>query len=68
MKKKKLFIVIVILIVIAVMVFFYLNRPKKSESIKSTGIIEGIEVNLSPKVSGRISFICCNEGDPDQGR
>jgi HlyD family secretion protein len=64
MKKIKLFTVIVILTVIAVMIFFYLNRSKKSESIKSTGIIEGIEVNLSPKVSGRLSFICCNEGDP----
>ncbi|MFA6053986.1 MAG: efflux RND transporter periplasmic adaptor subunit [Thermodesulfovibrionales bacterium] len=64
MKRKKLFIIILILIVIAVILFFYLNRSKKSESIKSTGIIEGIEVNLSPKVSGRISFLCCNEGDP----
>jgi HlyD family secretion protein len=64
MKRKKLFIIILILTVIAVMLFFYLNRPKKSESVKSTGIIEGIEVNLSPKVSGRISFICCSEGDP----
>jgi HlyD family secretion protein len=64
MKRKKLFIIILILTVIAVMLFFYLNRPKKSGSVKSTGIIEGIEVNLSPKVSGRISFICCNEGDP----
>jgi HlyD family secretion protein len=64
MKKIKLLTVILILIVIAVMVFFYLTGAKKSESIKSTGIIEGIEVNLSPKVSGRISFLCCNEGDP----
>jgi HlyD family secretion protein len=64
MKKIKLLTVILILIVIAVTVFFYLTGAKKSESIKSTGIIEGIEVNLSPKVSGRISFICCNEGDP----
>ncbi|HMK50585.1 MAG TPA: efflux RND transporter periplasmic adaptor subunit, partial [Thermodesulfovibrionales bacterium] len=41
-----------------------LGRPQKSESIRSTGIIEGTEVNLSPKVSGRLSFVCCNEGDP----
>jgi HlyD family secretion protein len=31
--------------------------------IQTTGIVEGIEVNLSSKVSGRISEICCNEGD-----
>ena len=64
MNKKKLFIIIFIFIVAAVALFFYLNRSKKPESIKSTGIIEGVEVNLSPKVSGRISFMCCKEGDP----
>ncbi len=64
MKRKKLFIIILILTVIAGMVLFYLNRSEKSETVKSTGIMEGIEVNLSPKVSGRLSFICCNEGDP----
>jgi multidrug resistance efflux pump len=64
MKRKKLIIIILILVIIAAMLFFYLNGSKKSGSIKSTGIIEGIEVNLSPKVSGRISFLCCNEGDP----
>lgn len=32
-------------------------------SIRTSGIIEGPEVNLAPKVAGRISYICCNEGD-----
>ncbi len=64
MKKKLLFSAAVILIIIAVLIFLYINKGKRSENIKSTGIIEGIEVNLSPKVSGRISYICCNEGDP----
>ena len=40
------------------------EEGKNLRAIKSTGIIEGIEVNLSPKISGRISYICCNEGDP----
>jgi len=64
MKKKLLFSAAVILIITAVLIFLYINKGKRSETIKSTGIIEGIEVNLSPKVSGRISYICCNEGDP----
>jgi HlyD family secretion protein len=64
MKKRTIFITVAILIIITTIIFFYAGREKKPESIKSTGIIEGIEVNLSPKVSGRISYICCNEGDP----
>jgi HlyD family secretion protein len=32
-------------------------------SIRTSGIIEGTEVNLAPKAAGRISEICCNEGD-----
>jgi HlyD family secretion protein len=64
MKKRSILIAVAALIIITVLIFFFINRGKKSETIKSTGIIEGIEVNLSSKVSGRISYICCNEGDP----
>ena len=63
MKKRSILIAVAALIIITVLIFFFINRGKKSETIKSTGIIEGIEVNLSPKVSGRISYMCCNEGD-----
>lgn len=31
--------------------------------VHTSGIIEGPEVNLAPKTAGRISEICCNEGD-----
>lgn len=31
-------------------------------ALRTSGIIEGIEVNLAPKVAGRISEICCSEG------
>jgi len=64
MKKRSVLIAVAVLIIITVFIFFYFNKGKKAETIKSTGIIEGIEVNLSSKVSGRISSICCNEGDP----
>ncbi|HMK48813.1 MAG TPA: hypothetical protein VK435_02075, partial [Thermodesulfovibrionales bacterium] len=63
MRKKKLVIMLAVVALSAALFFFYLGRPQKSESIRSTGIIEGTEVNLSPKVSGRLSFVCCNEGD-----
>ena len=48
---------------ISVAVFLYFIKEKKAEAIGTTGIVEGTEVNLSSKVSGRISEICCKEGD-----
>jgi HlyD family secretion protein len=63
MKKRSILIAVAALIIITVLIFFFINKGKKSETIKSTGIIEGTEVNLSSKVSGRISSMCCNEGD-----
>lgn len=64
MKKKLIFFAIAVLIAITVLIFSYLTKGKISETIKTSGIIEGIEVNLSPKAAGRISYICCKEGDP----
>jgi HlyD family secretion protein len=63
MKKRTIFITVAILIIITTIIFFYAGRGKKPESIKSTGIIEGIEVNLSSEISGNISYMCCDEGD-----
>jgi HlyD family secretion protein len=45
---------------------FLLSRNRKPPVFHVTGIIDGIEVNLSPKVAGKISRICCNEGDKVQ--
>ena len=63
MKKRSILIAVAALIIITVLIFLFINKGKKSETIKSTGIIDGTEVNLSSKVSGRISSMCCNEGD-----
>ncbi len=41
---------------------FFARKGEKTEIIRTTGIVEGVEVNLSSKVSGRISEICCDEG------
>lgn len=41
---------------------FYAGNDTET-AVRISGIIEGIEVNLAPKVAGRISEICCNEGD-----
>ncbi len=63
MKKRIVITAIAVLAAILIVIFFAFNRGKDTETIRSTGIMEGIEVNLSPKVAGRISYICCNEGD-----
>ncbi|GAB4482879.1 MAG: efflux RND transporter periplasmic adaptor subunit [Thermodesulfovibrionales bacterium] len=39
-------------------------REENSGVLKVSGIVEGREVILSSKTAGRISEICCSEGDP----
>lgn len=62
---KKLIIVsaIILLTAVTILLFFYTKKGKGPETIQTTGVVEGVEANLSSKVSGRISEICCNEGD-----
>lgn len=48
--------------IILLLVLFFLSG-KGDNSIRTTGIVEGIEVNLSPKVAGQIINICCKESD-----
>lgn len=43
-----------------------LSRNRKPPVFHVTGIIDGVEVNLSSKVAGKISRISCNEGDKVQ--
>lgn len=62
-KKRIIIFAIVLLIAVTVLVVFYARKGKRAETIQTTGIVEGVEVNLSSKVSGIISEICCDEGD-----
>jgi HlyD family secretion protein len=55
---------LLVLLSVLAAVFLYnslTNRPQTT--LRATGIIDGVEVNLSPKVAGRISWLCCREGD-----
>jgi multidrug resistance efflux pump len=63
MKKKIIISIAILALTVVIIAVVYTWTGKKAEVIHTTGIIEGIEVNLSPKISGRISEICCNEGD-----
>ena len=61
--KKKLIIVFVILAIAGISFIIYNQREKNDGAVRTSGIVEGIEVNLASKIQGRISEICCNEGD-----
>ena len=66
MKKPPMRIVIPLFVILAAGVaagFYFQSREGKPPVLHATGIIDGIEVNLSSKVAGRISRIECNEGD-----
>jgi HlyD family secretion protein len=63
MKTRIIVSAAILLIAVAIIAIIYTGKGKKAEAIHTTGIIEGTEVNLSPKISGRISEICCDEGD-----
>jgi len=55
---------LLVLLAVFVALFLYHARTGKTTPVlRATGIIDGIEVKLSPKVAGRISWVCCNEGD-----
>jgi HlyD family secretion protein len=55
------------LLLIAGVTYYAIDGSNKADSgIRTSGIIEGPEINLAPKAAGRISEICCNEGDQVQ--
>jgi HlyD family secretion protein len=54
---------LVLLAVVAAFLIYHARTGKTAPALQATGIIDGIEVNLSPKVAGRISWVCCNEGE-----
>src|SRR3990172_10014750 len=61
--KKRILLIGIVLIVLITAGLFLSRKDGKDEPIVTTGIVEGTEVNLSSKVSGRISEFCCKEGD-----
>ena len=64
--KRVITLVVVFFVVLLAIGIFLLSRNRKPSISHVTGIIDGIEVNLSSKVAGKISRISCNEGDKIQ--
>jgi multidrug resistance efflux pump len=54
---------LVLLLILAAVLLYNSLTKKPATTLRATAIIDGVEVNLSPKVAGRISWICCGEGD-----
>lgn len=63
MKRRWIYFAIIFLILVTVFGTLYFRRDRRFEPIRTTGIVEAIEVNISTKASGKISYICCEEGD-----
>ncbi len=56
----------VVAVVSMVAVVFYMRfhgRVAAQSSIDSTGVVEAMELNIAPKASGRIEFLCCGVGE-----
>ena len=63
---KKFIILLSIFLTIAILIFIYpkwYGEKKNAGHIETTGIIEATEVNISPKISEKIEWLCCREGD-----
>ena len=63
MKKKIIFIAAPVLIILTILSVFYAHRNKAPTAIRTTGVVEGTEVNVSSMITGRILKECCREGD-----
>ncbi|MFQ5736029.1 MAG: HlyD family secretion protein [Thermodesulfobacteriota bacterium] len=51
-------------VIVALFVYFYALRPgPPKDYVVSTGVMEATEVSLTPRISGRIEWMCCEEGD-----
>ncbi|RJQ49660.1 MAG: HlyD family secretion protein [Nitrospiraceae bacterium] len=65
--KKRITVLFIIVLLIAITLIFYSHfTDKQLRQIVTTGTVEGTEVNLAPKIPGRISEICCQVGDEVQ--
>jgi HlyD family secretion protein len=64
MRRRLILVAVVLLIVAASMFFFFFKRGGRSESIQTTGVVEGLEVNISAMVPGTIAKEWCKEGNP----
>ena len=63
MKKRLLFVVVILAAAGLVAIYFIAGRTANYASLRTTGIVEGVEVNIAATIPGRIVKECCREGD-----
>ena len=65
MKKKIKILVLLIIIAAGILAYthFYAGHKTGPESVRTTGVVEGIETNISSKIPGRVTFIAVRAGD-----
>lgn len=54
---------IVVILTIAAAYLVFTREQKAVNSIRTTGVIEATEVEISPKTGGTLVWMCCKEGD-----
>lgn len=63
MKRLIIISAAVIVLIGIILLFIFFKKGEKDNPLHTTGIVEGTEVNLSAKTAGKISELCCKEGD-----
>jgi len=63
MKKTIPLLSAIVVFAIAAFIISSYFKEKKSELIHTSGIVQGREINITSKIPGKISEICCREGD-----
>lgn len=66
MRKRIIILTVALILTAFIALFFYRQHGGREAALITSGIVEGREVNLSSKVPGRITTICCNDGDSIQ--
>ncbi|MBI4844691.1 MAG: efflux RND transporter periplasmic adaptor subunit [Nitrospirae bacterium] len=61
--KKRLGILILVLIAASAVIFLRKANNKVVTSISKAGIVQALEANITSKTAGKLSFLCCGEGD-----
>ncbi len=65
MKKRTKILVLIIIVAAGVWAYmhFYAGRKTGPQPVRTTGVVGGIETNISSKIPGRVTFIAVRTGD-----
>lgn len=61
--KKTIIITFIVIAALLIIYAKFIHKEKLVDYIDTTGIIEAKEVELGPKIPGRIIWLCCPEGE-----